>query len=404
MRALQFFYYLCGLNLKNVKLESMIHFLEQNFVELVTITSMIYLILAVILFLFKTPDTKVYKTFRRSKSLMAGGMLLISLNIWIWIASFTGSWTEYNNWVPCFDIILFYLMGICFSFSLSSLLDPHYISRKRCKVIAVKFVMTAFFALIAMTDALKDYQIPLLLIALLGLLEMLIGHIYYFNRCYLRSNALFENYFSNDKNHFIRWLKVSHWLFYGMLILGVISIRTGALINWLVQFYVVAMNLYILINIINYASEYETLMKANCDEEKTEEEGEVAEKEKNGEISPKKAYIEKLRPRVAEWILEKSYLEEQFTIDDLSARLYTNKTYLSTFIKEEFGMNFSNWITSLRLKEAKKMMSEHPDARLKDIAYNVGFSSLPYFSSVFAKSEGITPSAWMKERSRNKER
>lgn len=189
-----------------------------------------------------------------------------------------------------------------------------------------------------------------------------------------------------------------------MLILGVISIRTGALINWLVQFYVVAMNLYILINIINYASEYETLMKANCDEEKTEEEeGEVAEKEKNGEISPKKAYIEKLRPRVAEWIQEKSYLEEQFTIDDLSARLYTNKTYLSTFIKEEFGMNFSNWITSLRLEEAKKMMSEHPDARLKDIAYSVGFSSLPYFSSVFAKSEGVTPSVWMKERSRNKE-
>ena len=378
----------------------MIHFLEQYFVELVTVTSIIYLTLAIILLLFKTPDTKVYKTFRRSKRLMAGGMLLISLNIWIWIASFTGTWTEYNNWVPCFDIILFYLMGICFSFSLSSLLDPHYISRKRCKTIAVKFTMTAFFALIAMIDALKDYQLPLLLIALLGLLEMLIGHIYYFNRCYLRSNALFENYFSNDKNHFIRWLKVSHWLFYGMLILGVISIRTGALINWLVQFYVVAMNLYILINIINYASEYETLMKANCDEEEKEEE---TGKEKSEEANPKKAFIETLRPRVTEWIQEKSYLQEQFTIDDLATRLYTNKTYLSTFIKEEFGMNFSSWIASLRLEEAKKMMSEHPDARLKDIAYNVGFSSLPYFSSVFAKSEGVTPSVWMKEISRNKE-
>lgn len=385
----------------------MIHFLEQNFVELVTITSTIYLMLAIILLLFKTPDTKVYKTFRRSKRLMAGGMLLISLNIWIWIASFTGTWTEYNNWVPCFDIILFYLMGICFSFSLSSLLDPHYISRKRCKTIAVKFTMTAFFALIAMIDALKDYQLPLLLIALGGLLEMLIGHIYYFNRCYLRSNALFENYFSNNKNYFIRWLKVSHWLFYGMLILGVISIRTGALINWLVQFYVVGMNLYILVNIINYASEYETLMKANCDEEEEEEEEEKEEetgKEKSEEANPKKAFIETLRPRVTEWIQEKSYLQEQFTIDDLATRLYTNKTYLSTFIKEEFGMNFSSWIASLRLKEAKKMMSEHPDARLKDIAYNVGFSSLPYFSSVFAKSEGVTPSVWMKERGRNAER
>ena len=153
--------------------------------------------------------------------------------------------------------------------------------------------------------------------------------------------------------------------------------------------------LYILVNIINYASEYETLMKANCD--KTEE-------EKSGEASPKKAYIETLRPRVTEWIQEKSYLKDQFTIDDLATRLYTNKTYLSSFIKEEFGMNFSSWIASLRLEEAKKMMSEHPDAKLKDIAYNVGFSSLPYFSSVFAKSEGVTPSAWMKEISRNAER
>ena len=379
----------------------MIHFLEQNFVGLVTITSTIYLMLAIILLLFKTPDTKVYKPFRRSKKLMAGGMLLISLDIWIWIASFTGSWTEYNNWVPCFDIILFYLMGICFSFSLSSLLDPHYISRKRCKTIAVKFTMTAFFALIAMIDALKDYQLPLQLIALGGLLEMLIEHIYYFNRCYLRSNALFENYFSNNKNHFIRWLKVSHWLFYGMLILGVISICTGALINWLVQFYVVGMNLYILVNIINYAPEYETLMKANDEEE--EEKEEETGKEKSEEANPKKAFIETLRPRVTEWILEKSYLKEQFTIDDLATKLYTNKTYLSTFIKEEFGMNFSSWITSLRLEEAKKMMSEHPDARLKDIAYNVGFSSLSYFSSVFAKSEGVTPSVWIKKLSSNEE-
>ena len=374
----------------------MIHFLEQYFVELVTITSIIYLTLAVILLLYQTPDTAVYRTFRKSKRLMAGGMMLISLNIWIWIASFTGSWTQYNNWVPCFDIILFYLIGICFSFSLSSLLDPHYISRKRCKAIAVKFVMTAFFALIAMTDVLKAYQLPLLLIALLGLLEMLIGHIYYFNKCYLRSNALFENYFSNDKNHFIRWLKVSHWLFYGMLILGMISIRTGALFNWLVQFYVVAMNLYILVNIINYASEYETLMKATDD--KAEE-----EKGKSKEASPKKTYIETLRPRVTEWIQEKSYLKEQFTIEDLAVKLYTNKTYLSTFIKEEFGMNFSSWITSLRLEEAKKMMRTHPDAKLKDIAYNVGFSSLPYFSSVFTKSEGITPSGWIKGLGRNEE-
>lgn len=78
----------------------MIHFLEQYFVELVTITSIIYLTLATILLLYQTPDTAVYKTFRRSKRLMAGGMLLISLNIWIWIASFTGSWRDITTGFP----------------------------------------------------------------------------------------------------------------------------------------------------------------------------------------------------------------------------------------------------------------------------------------------------------------
>lgn len=38
----------------------MIHFLEQHFVELVTITSIIYLTLATILLLYQTPDTAVY--------------------------------------------------------------------------------------------------------------------------------------------------------------------------------------------------------------------------------------------------------------------------------------------------------------------------------------------------------
>lgn len=55
----------------------MIHFLELHFVELVTITSIIYLTLATILLLYQTPDTAVYKTFRRSNR---RNMMLISRN------------------------------------------------------------------------------------------------------------------------------------------------------------------------------------------------------------------------------------------------------------------------------------------------------------------------------------
>lgn len=107
-------------------------------------------------------------------------------------------------------------------------------------------------------------------------------------------------------------------------------------------------------------------------------------------------YMKLLRPRIAKWVESKAYTHEQFTIEELAAKLYTNKTYLSSFIREEYGMNFSGWIAHLRIEEAKRMMRENPDQKLIDVAFNVGFSSLAYFSSVFSKIEGVSPSVWLK--------
>lgn len=81
-----------------------------------------------------------------------------------------------------------------------------------------------------------------------------------------------------------------------------------------------------------------------------------------------------MRPRLALWLKEKAYTQEQFTIEELASRLHTNKTYLSTFINEEYGMSFSSWISSLRIEEAKRIMANDPQQKLIDVAYKAGFS------------------------------
>ena len=136
--------------------------------------------------------------------------------------------------------------------------------------------------------------------------------------------------------------------------------------------------------------------------EKEEEMGEKKEIETEADDNflpnkKKENYVELLRPRIAKWVESKAYMREQFTIEELAAKLYTNKTYLSSFIREEYGMNFSGWIAHLRIEEAKRMMRENPDQKLIDVAFNVGFSSLAYFSSVFSKIEGVSPSVWLKK-------
>lgn len=403
----------------------MIHFLERNFTYLVTMTSIIYCILGLVLIFFKSPKTDVYASYRKSKWMLAAGMWMISINIWIWLATFTGLWTRENAWVASFDTILFYLIGICYTFSFGSLIDYTYISRQRCKITAIKFGVTAFIALIAMVDALSAYRQFLLIVALLGIIELCARHLIFFNRSYLQRNELIANYFSSDKKSDVRWLNISHWLLYILLAFGVVSITSGAVFNWLLQFYVVAVNVYITVNFINYAKKYETLRMATTEEmiavmnktqsnnlshkERKKKEEEEEEEETEGEevtaISrTKKIYKEDfrniLRPRIAAWVKAKAYTHEQFTLEELAARLYTNKTYLSTFIKDEYDMNFSGWVASLRIDEAKRIMLKEPEKRLQEVAFECGFSSLAYFSSVFSKSEGISPSAWQREFSR----
>ena len=400
----------------------MIHFLERNFTYLVTMTSIIYCILGLVLIFFKSPKTDVYAPYRKSKWMLAAGMWMISINIWIWLATFTGLWTRENAWVASFDTILFYLIGICYTFSFGSLTDYTYISRQRCKITAIKFGATAFIALIAMVEALAAYRQILLTIALLGIIELCARHLIFFHRSYLQRNELLENYFSSDKKSQIRWLYISHWLFYILLAFGVFSITSGAVFNWLLQFYVVAVNVYITVNFINFAKEYATLRLATTEEmiavmdktqsnnlnhkerKKKEEEEETEGEEVTATSRTKKPYKEDfrniLRPRIAVWVKAKAYTHEQFTLEELASRLYTNKTYLSTFIKDEYDMNFSGWVASLRIDEAKRIMLKEPEKRLQEVAFECGFSSLAYFSSVFSKSEGISPSAWQREFSR----
>ena len=402
----------------------MISFLERNFTYLVTMTSIIYCILGLVLIFFKSPKTDVYAPYRKSKWLLAAGMWMTSINIWIWLATFNGLWTRENAWVASFDTILFYLIGVCFTFSFGSLIDHTYISRQCCKTTAIKFGATAFIALIAMVDALAAYRQILLIVALLGIVELCTQHIIFFHRSYIQRNELIANYFSSDKKIHIRWLYISHWLFYILLAFGVVSITSGAVINWLLQFYVVAVNVYITINFIKYAKEYATLRLATTEEmidvmdktqsnilsrkERTKKEHEEEEEAEGNEDTAtsrtKKPYKEDfkdiLRPRIAVWVKDKAYTHEQFTLEELAARLYTNKTYLSTFIKKEYDMNFSGWVASLRIDEAKRIMTKNPEKKLQEVAFECGFSSLAYFSSVFSKSEGISPSAWQREFSR----
>ena len=99
------------------------------------------------------------------------------------------------------------------------------------------------------------------------------------------------------------------------------------------------------------------------EEEEEETEGEEVTATSRTKKTYKEDFRNILRPRIAVWVKAKAYTHEQFTLEELATRLYTNKTYLSTFIKDEYDMNFSSWVASLRIDEAKRIMMKEPEKK-----------------------------------------
>jgi two-component system response regulator YesN len=97
----------------------------------------------------------------------------------------------------------------------------------------------------------------------------------------------------------------------------------------------------------------------------------------------------------------KVYIEKQFhkdiSLDEVSKELNISPYYFSKLFKEETGENFIEYLTNLRICEAKKLLSQS-EMSMKEICGRIGYSDPNYFSRIFKKSLGVTPTEYKEGR------
>lgn len=94
---------------------------------------------------------------------------------------------------------------------------------------------------------------------------------------------------------------------------------------------------------------------------------------------------------------QKPYLNPEFKLMDLREVLPMNRTYLSQFINDTYGCPFYQFVKRYRIEEAQRLMHEHPDMRLSDVATRSGFKSRESFARTFTQVTGLSPRQWGKE-------
>ncbi|TXI83041.1 MAG: AraC family transcriptional regulator, partial [Crocinitomicaceae bacterium] len=96
---------------------------------------------------------------------------------------------------------------------------------------------------------------------------------------------------------------------------------------------------------------------------------------------------------------KKLYTSSQLTIEKLAKKLNTNRTYLSEAINLHYQKNYSNWIASIRMNAARKLLID-PNFNhysIEGISKQVGFSSISSFNTLFKQFTGLTPSQFKKD-------
>ncbi|RTE10740.1 helix-turn-helix transcriptional regulator [Paenibacillus whitsoniae] len=90
-----------------------------------------------------------------------------------------------------------------------------------------------------------------------------------------------------------------------------------------------------------------------------------------------------------------SHLGDDITLEVVADKLGITGTYLSSYFKNKKGVNFSDYISNVRMRKAQELLAT-TDLKVLDIASMVGYYSVNAFIRTFKKYTGVPPGEYRK--------
>ena len=348
-------------------------------------------------FLFaKTPEKKIFKNYLRSRQMMGIAMLLLSANYSVHF--FFGIRFKNADSAILMNMSTYFLCYSLFSSALIMLLDRFYITKRRVWTHIILWIVFSTLSGVVL------FLLPsgiIQKISLFALAAWLVVFGVVLARrviiAYRRAIRIFNETQADDIGAYIEWLSIfTYWAVIFGVGCGLLTFLPDKYVFiWIlssIPFYS-----YLFYSYQNYLLFYEQVENAfeqdiQSDEELLTNSG--IEPEMVSEEVPG-SYTE-FTEKVGNRIKTDGYVQQGLTIKELSKILYTNRTYLSAYIKTTYKMTFREWITSLRLEYAKNILKKHPEINIQKLAESSGFLSRSNFIKLFSEKEGCTPAKWKK--------
>lgn len=346
--------------------------------------------------LAKTPEKAIFGNYLRSRRIMGVAILLLAVNYSVHF--FFGIRFKNVNAAILLNLSTYFLCYWLFSSALTSLLDRFYITRKRFRAHIGLWILYSLLSCIVLLFFPKggiETSAVLILAACLIIYGLILTkrllHAYY------RITRIFKETHADDLGAYIKWLSVfTYWAITFGVGCGLLTFLPDEYIYvWIlssVPFYI-----YLFLCYLNYLLFYEQVESAMESEVTSEEDISRDPRPERLQKQETPAYHAKMAERIQDWIAADGFVRSGLTIKELSDLLYTNRTYLSEFIKTTYAMSFRDWITGLRIEYAKRLLTQYPKLTVADISERSGFISPSHFTRLFKENAGCTPVKWRKK-------
>ena len=91
--------------------------------------------------------------------------------------------------------------------------------------------------------------------------------------------------------------------------------------------------------------------------------------------------------------IDQHYTEETMSLNAVAKAVNISPNYFSGIFSQEMGQTFVEYLTAKRMEKARDLL-RHSGMRSSEVAYEVGYRDPRYFSFIFKKTQGCTPSSY----------
>ncbi len=355
------------------------------------IAGIVLTILGVVLIGFRIRVEQRTFNLRLSRGFIAGAYFMLAISLFL---SFFYAENSDSRHIEIITPAVSALQSMFFTYTLLSILQPTYVTRRQI-LWHITIISGTIILYLATALSIENYR----LVVNIGVLSY-ICLLFFYTRLFIKKYALslrqLEDYYDEDEQGRLRWVKTS---FFAALSIGVIASVSAYFPIWIDYWFVISYLVFytwFVIRFSNYVTKIDFYLSATISKPE-----QVSTITRGPEQLPSESPTEndstkedKLKNSLEQWVLDGGYMRGDISTEEIADLLGTNLLFFRSYFRKSMSCDFRTWRIQLRIRKAQELIADYPEVSLNQIAQQVGFASRSNFYLYFKRITGQSPTEY----------